>query len=83
MTVMLYNYIKYKGYDIIVEQNEKTTFADEENISSWAKEAVDVFQRAGIINGKPGNIFDPKGIATRVEAAAIFTKFIASLTGVR
>ncbi|HHW31852.1 MAG TPA: S-layer homology domain-containing protein, partial [Clostridiaceae bacterium] len=32
-------------------------------------EAVSKMQKAGIISGKPNNIFDPKGSATRAEAS--------------
>lgn len=31
---------------------------------------------AGIIQGKPGNVLDPKGIATRAEIAVMLSRFI-------
>ena len=74
MAVMLVNYVKYKGYEL--PKGETTEFADEENIADWALGAVKQIQAAGIVNGKPGNIYDPKGIATRCEIAAIFARFI-------
>jgi hypothetical protein len=32
-------------------------------------------QRAGVISGKPGNLFDPQGSATRAETAAMLHRF--------
>jgi len=78
MAVMLYNYIRFK--DILLPVNNAAAFADEHDVSSWAVEAVRVIQAAGIISGKPGNIFDPKALATRAEAATIFARFLKIIT---
>jgi hypothetical protein len=72
--VMLANYIKYKGY--ILPAGQTAAFNDEDSVSAWAFEAVKIIQVAGIITGKPGNAFDPKGTATRAEVAAIFARLI-------
>ena len=44
--------------------------------ANYAQEAIERFFRAGIINGKPGNLFDPKGEATRAEVAAMLESFL-------
>lgn len=41
------------------------------SISPWAKEAVSELQAKGLINGKGGNRFDPRGQVTRAEAAKL------------
>ena len=51
--------------------NETIDFIDAKEISPWAEKAIGIVQRAGIIDGKPGGVFDPKGNATRAEAAKI------------
>ena len=51
-------------------------FADENAISPYAKEAVEQLFKAGIISGKPGNIFEPDGEATRAEVAAILYRYL-------
>ncbi|MDR2770592.1 MAG: S-layer homology domain-containing protein [Clostridiales Family XIII bacterium] len=51
-------------------------FADEGDISEYASEAIETLYCAGIINGRPGNLFDPKGIATRAEVAAMLHRFM-------
>jgi hypothetical protein len=74
MAVMLANYVWYKQY--ILPQGQTGTFNDEASISSWALNSVKIIQAAGIIGGRPGNVFDPQGTATRAEVATIFTNYI-------
>jgi hypothetical protein len=50
-------------------------FADENLIANYAKTAAETLYAGGIINGKPGNIFDPRGNATRAEVAAVIHRF--------
>ena len=52
------------------------TFADNTQISSWAKDAVKSMQQAGILAGKNENKFDPKGTATRAEVATVLRRFV-------
>jgi hypothetical protein len=54
-------------------------FSDWNAISDWAKNAVYRLTIQGIISGKPGNLFDPKGQATRAEFAAVLQRFIEAL----
>ena len=67
-------YEKLYGYEL--ETFADTGFADEVNISNWAKDAVGNAAKLGIIVGKPGNIFDPKATATRAEAATVIYRLI-------
>ncbi len=50
---------------------QRTTFADETSIASYASDAVHALQEAGIINGMGYNTFAPTGSATRAQAAKI------------
>lgn len=77
MLVILYNYMKYKGYEI--PESQSKSFADESEISSWALEAVQALRGIGIVLGKPDNLFDPKATATRAEEATIFVRFVEYL----
>ncbi len=43
--------------------------------SAWYNNAVSTLTNAGIINGKPGNCFDPGAPITRAEFAAIAIRF--------
>lgn len=75
MSVMLYNYMVFKGYRV-PDGSGASAFGDEAKINSWSKDAVKAMQQAGIINGKPGNVFDPQGIATRAEVCTILDRFV-------
>ncbi len=55
----------------LVSENTAEKFADDENISEYAKEAVYAAKDAGIISGVGDNTFNPLGFATRAEAAMI------------
>jgi hypothetical protein len=56
--------------------NAMETFKDTNLISDYAKEAVANLQMAGIISGKGNGKYDPKGTATRAEAATIIAKLV-------
>ena len=55
---------------------EYAAFADNADIAEYARESIELFFRAGVIIGKPGNILDPKGKATRAEFAAMLHRFM-------
>jgi len=71
MAVMLTNaltkVLKYEDDDFTAE----VKFSDKSNISGYALNAVGMAVEYGLISGKPGNIFDPKGYTKRSEAAAV------------
>jgi hypothetical protein len=50
-------------------------FTDEADIAEYAKSAVQTLYCGSIVSGKPNNLFDPKGNATRAEVAAILHRF--------
>lgn len=58
-----------KGYEM--PDVSKTSFADDNNISDYAKSAVEYLAKTGIINGYDGNMFMPLKSITRAEAAKI------------
>ncbi|MBP3886384.1 MAG: S-layer homology domain-containing protein [Cellulosilyticum sp.] len=75
IAVILSNYVEQFGLEFPTT-DEEVQFADSSKISAWAKDAVKNVQMAGIISGKPGNKFDPKGKATRAEIATIARRFV-------
>ena len=81
MAVILYNYIKYKGFALDTAASG-AGFTDSPQISSWAREAVTAIQKTGVITGRPGGVFDPRGIATRGEVATIFSKFVEAVSNI-
>lgn len=59
--------------------NSAVTFSDSKSIAKFAAESVKTCQQAGVINGYAiDNTFRPRGLATRAEAAAMYSKFLKS-----
>lgn len=69
MCVMLYNALKLKISNISDEV--KVPFKDSDEISDYAKTAVGVLSEYGAINGVSKDEFQPKGNATRAQAAKV------------
>ena len=56
---------------LIVAGTFNIGFADKGLISSWAMKEVSFMSAKGVIQGRGGNMFDPKGNTTREEAIAL------------
>jgi uncharacterized repeat protein (TIGR02543 family) len=78
MAVMLNNYANFAGKEL-PKIRGYPGFLDEADIANYAKEAVERFFMAAIINGKPGNVFDPRGQATRAEFATMLMNFAETI----
>lgn len=74
--VILYRYELYKNGGTAGNTGGTLQYADAGNISGWAREGALYAQENGIILGKPGNVFDPKGKSTRAETAAMLHRFM-------
>lgn len=72
--VMIYRAAIKSGFSFDIEPKEK--FADDENISDYAKDAVYALKNSEIINGVGDNSFAPKQSLTRAEAAKIMAEFL-------
>ena len=70
MCVMLSRVVKMET------QSEFELFADDKDISDYAKDAVYYAKNTGVINGVGENIFAPKANATRAQAAKILCKML-------
>jgi uncharacterized repeat protein (TIGR02543 family) len=55
---------------------DTSVFQDAGDVSDWAEDAVKWAIGKTIILGKPGNLIDPKGRATRAEAAVVTARFL-------
>lgn len=75
LAAILYNYAKFMGFDVSGAA-DISSFADGVSVSSWAGDAVSWAIAKGFIAGRPDGILDPRGSATRAEAATILMRFI-------
>lgn len=75
MAVMLARYAAAMGLKAPV-MNAGAAFADAGSIAPYAKDAAAAMQKAGIIGGKPGGVFDPHAGASRAEVSAMLHRFM-------
>ena len=75
MVVMLYNYAKYKGYDVTASA-DLSAFADTASVSTWAQPAMQWAVAEGYISGMGDNQLAPQGTATRAEIASVIMRFM-------
>ncbi|MBQ6947577.1 MAG: S-layer homology domain-containing protein [Clostridia bacterium] len=74
---MLVRYCEYAKVTL-EEVNDAVTFTDAKEISKYARSAVKICQKGGLVNGEKvteGYRFRPKGNATRAEVATILMNF--------
>ena len=75
MCTMLIRFIEnYKGITL-EKKNDKKIFADDAEISSWAKDAVYKCQVGGLVSGVSATRFAPKSNANRASVATIMARF--------
>lgn len=75
VALVLQNYAKTINFNLPV-LHDIIVFADKDNISDYAKDAVNIIQQAGIIMGDQNNKFNPKNAVSRGEAAAMLQRYV-------
>ncbi len=74
MVTVLRRYIDSNALEL-PETTSRTVFADDTDISAYARDAVYDMQQSGILLGEPDNRFDPQGVAVRADVAALIARF--------
>ncbi|MCL2563211.1 MAG: S-layer homology domain-containing protein [Oscillospiraceae bacterium] len=76
MAVMLYNYARFKGYDMAVPDVPlSAVFSDYAQVAHWARSAAGWVAHNQIMQGHGGQ-FSPGGTATRAECAVMLRNFV-------
>lgn len=75
LCTIIYRYAENIGMDTKTEE-DFDNFKDKEEVSEWAKEAIGWAVNSGIVSGKPDELLDPQGYATRAEVAVIYQRLI-------
>lgn len=79
LAVILYNYAKYKGYDVSVgEDTNILSYKGAQSISEYAYSALQWACGAGIINGDNGYL-NSNGPATRAQVATMLQRFVENV----
>lgn len=66
--------------DGVLAQVGGLPFADQDQVSAWAQEAVRTLRTGGLMEGSGGS-FLPQGLATRAEAAALVSRCMGLVSG--
>jgi hypothetical protein len=74
LALILYNYASKKGYDVSARA-DVSGYADQAQISSYAVEAMQWANAAGVISGTDNETLAPTATATRAQVAAILMSF--------
>ena len=80
IAVLLHRYAEIFGITLVPQETMifQITFTDQNDISTWAAEAVWAVRQLGLLAGHPDGRFDPQATATRAEVAAIFARVMAN-----
>ena len=70
--------ILFRLSDVVSDDIDVSVFVDGDAISDWARPATSWAVKREIINGRDGNVFDPKTSITRAETAKIVSMYIIS-----
>lgn len=76
-TLLVNAYLQKTGKqlsDIVTTQEVK--YGDEGGISNWARANVRIATSLGLMSGSGNEKFNPKGLATRAEAAVVLERFL-------
>ena len=76
LATMLYRYAQSKGYDTTQGGMAVREYADFEQISDYAVEAMTWAVNTGLISGTSTTTLTPQGEATRAQVATILMRFI-------
>ena len=74
MAAMMYRYAKLNGGDVSASASFDA-FKDGSSVSDWAKEEMGWAVASGLMQGHDNGTLEPKGNATRAQAAAVLQRF--------
>jgi len=77
MTLMIVRFLALMDIDL-VENEISGSFTDGDQVAEWAVDAVAQMRNYGIVQGRPGDLFDPWGHATRAEAVVFICRIVES-----
>ena len=81
MATFIARYVKASGHTLPNAATPVSGFKDIDQVSSWAKEGLELMRVTGLIIGDSKGNFNPKKTATRAEAATVFIRLYHALYG--
>ena len=78
MATIIARFAEAEGY-ALGGSGTAASFADGDKISGYAKDAVDILSKAGILSGRSGGVFAPQDSATRAECSKVLSVLLYKL----
>lgn len=72
---LVVRFANYQGR-VLPRIRQGILFTDSDSCADYALDAITILYRSGVVNGVGNAKFDPKGDATRAEAAVILCKYV-------
>lgn len=80
MAVMAHKALEYKAGEKLTFV-ERKVYADQQEISAWADNSIQLVADRGVMTGVSNiNLFAPKAVTTRAEAAVVVNKLITDIS---
>lgn len=80
LAAMLLRYSDYKKYNTDA-RNDLASYADADDISAWALEALRWANAQGLVTGRTETTLVPQGDTTRAETATILMRYLDTIAG--
>ena len=74
LATMIARYVDFKGISLKDDLDAVESFTDAEYVSDWARDAVELMRKSGILLGDENGNVRPRDVITRAEAAAMFVR---------
>ena len=76
LATFFFAYSKFMNYDTSSRGDKLAKYEDKDQVSSWARSAMEWAVAEGLISGTAETILSPGSTATRAQAAQIFMNFV-------
>lgn len=76
MAIVFVRALKLTEPETVVDLTNINSFADKNQISSWAKKEVEIALEAGLMTGKSSMKFEPKSQANKEQAAVVVERLL-------
>ncbi|WP_341278333.1 S-layer homology domain-containing protein [Paenibacillus sp. FSL H8-0537] len=80
MAALIVRAFEWKTKKAMQSLDEPVRYRDANTVSGWAAKEVEMALAAGLMRGKPGELFDPKANSLRVEAAQVMMNLLNQIS---
>ncbi len=79
LATMISRYVDFKKISLKVVEDAVEAFSDADEVSEWARDAVELMRKSGILRGDENGNVRPQDVITRAEAAVMLVRADSAL----